>query len=679
VDADDEERAADIASAICSSAFDYDIIALNEVWEESLKEILVDGLTGSGCAKPFDYYEDYVNSIQSATLPEDSGLMIFSRLEFDYLVPPFLLPPRPFWLATTTASTLEYGAFVPYLWNCANIDCLAAKGAALVRVSDPSLPRDVYVAFTHLQADDEESTREDQMDVIDQLLSPLTASELEEDVVVLMGDLNIKGNNKGPQDEWTTYFAPGASEDGGFWAGPVEDAWDRTTSPEDPGYTSPGKTDRLDYIVASDARGELCVQHMRLAFPGLSDHLGLNADINADHDRCSPRKAAKPNVPAGGAATVINGNLADPGGVQWYRFEDNNKQTQGGTWSFDIVAGQAAFEVYEARDLSDPIAQYFGETTTVTVPRVGREKLKKFLIPSAPFYVKVFVPDRYVAGGAYKLAAYQSGCSSANDACALYPYAFSDPADPELPTDQPVNADDTFWYSLHTEAADSGIAQMLEFDLVETDPALGALRLQLRDQSTNVLQEASGDFPDDAVADLSDPSHPGNAKLFLTVKRDDANQAAPFQSFKLRWRTDLTVLHARTNAPLEWRAVDETGGDAIGDDEMEFEIRADNGSFSKPKIVNDDVDTDDFVCAGSWHPIRFVENLEVRASEHGDLGGIDDSGWIGIGLAPGEASTDPTTSMAKDIDLYYDGDVEGTYRFYYNLSRQDLHDNAATC
>jgi hypothetical protein len=396
------------------------------------------------------------------------------------------------------------------------------------------------------------------------------------DVSLLLGDLNIVGNVKvgNPKcsyvtvncREWAHYFHPASKS---FFATSLIDGWDRsmpkalnataeTEKPVpgsvgppwpmvdlDPGLTSPGRGSRLDYVAVSTARSKPCVQWMRLIGGGLSDHLAIAADINREapypatvstpkmSTRCDPRRAYQPIVarkkddpkdPGGWQDNAIKGRLKYAGSMEWYRFDS------GGTWSFGVFEADTfskpkkgvSFDVYEGTDLTEPIAQYADETTNVTV---GQDKvtLRKFLVPKGPIFVRVYTDDRHATGGNYQLFVHQNRCTSAADACALQPNLITDP---KLSRDLHFNADDTAWFELTTDAADSGLSQRLAFEATgqESPGGLcsgefsGTLRVFGAD-APSLLGSVSGSLARDSTLRLDVPSHFGPAKLFMTVTR----------------------------------------------------------------------------------------------------------------------------------------------------------------
>jgi hypothetical protein len=353
----------------------YDVIALNEVWSSDLAQILVDKLIG--------VYPNIVHTIGETAWPwfpfstlydvkVHSGVMILSKLPFAEISTAYATSPyndfeamvyRNGALLDDADDYQKYVAFKEYDEG-EGVDVFASKGVAYVRIQNPDTNRIHNVFFTHMQATDAcaECTTWPGKDVREQQLLDFKAMlEAGQDCslpncivrtredVFLMGDLNIDGdassasntlslsppavNHMNNLGEWTRYFAPGSSWQGGFFATSLHDAWSRehplaaVTAGAYPaskvgewGVTS--DDDRLDYIVHNTPElvTKLCNQHMTRAFdlqsgkplrPGPhgpggrggfgdglmglsnstvfeSDHIGVTADYNKLAPQCSP-------------------------------------------------------------------------------------------------------------------------------------------------------------------------------------------------------------------------------------------------------------------------------------------------------------------------------------------------------------------------------------------------------
>lgn len=474
----------------------YDFIALEEVWDEDAKSDddpyygFVEKLTST-----FPYYVQYVsgvNPVPPNAPHEDSGLMFFSRFPFEdlphdtYKVDPALCSPSNW----PQPSLCDKVAFYEYD-SCDDNDCLAEKGAGFVRLRHPSTGRIYNVVFTHLQAPyfndppDEMlatyNTRAEQLGEIQTLLEgTLDDVSFQTEEIYVMGDLNIDGDlahpNKGAPPanptvpdkfvhnkyEWARQFdAPGS-----FFTDALKDMWAYDTSPDDRGLSAPRNYEpffsppegRLDYILRN-ANSRLCTQHLTLAHnlrwgapyvesglgqPGteagameLSDHIGVTADINRRAQYCSARSPWITTI-APGKVITPQGQIRYAGSMQWFRFDEP------GTYGFTTVNGEVGFHVYESTDLSMPMANYKDLTRTVTDARGNSYEVKMFILPKAPFYVRVFVPEFSGWTGAYNLVAKRYDCSSKEDACLLEPQQQETRV---FPAGTFVGTEDAMWFA----------------------------------------------------------------------------------------------------------------------------------------------------------------------------------------------------------------------------------------
>ena len=455
--------------------YDYDVIALNEVFSEPARRIL---LNHSDLKAAYPYrigklppvvppvphavfaaLEGIVGKAMGPVLSllgidwhdigEDSGLMLFSRYPID--------PPRfePF----TFASDEEI-KFAMY-------DSLAAKGAAYVRISNPITGEAFNLVFTHLQEDKEEwaGIRANQLKQIETLIrSVMTETMIKDEDIFVVGDLNIIGNwnyvgdpPKPPDDiindvkrkgtdEWEHHFNSPVS----FFTTAVHDAWFYETSTKDEGPKTEGGTgNRLDYILhnpklASDTKWK--VQHLTTAYNlhvnggNPSDHNGLNADLNRYARHCNPREA----LVHGGVAydrfgfprpelifksENIHGALKYPGSMMWHRLDEP------GTYSIAVPSGGGMeFTIYSNLDLSLPWGQYKDETREFTGKDETKFTAKKYVMVDPPYYIRVYHPDRTVTGD-YTLFVHKHRGVDPDDAIVLLPH-------------KPLDAPDFGWFPI---------------------------------------------------------------------------------------------------------------------------------------------------------------------------------------------------------------------------------------
>ena len=166
-----------IAKRILNSGFDYDLIALNEVFDEDARQNLVAALKAK---YPFIIEKPY-SSTGAGRQVRGHALMLFSKFSF------VQIPNQK--ESKTSLFTLFKDA--------AGHDALAAKGALFARVVDQMQKDRAYnFVITHLQADDgHEQVRKSQLQQIQELIQQaLRQEEIDNEDIFLMGDLNINGD-----------------------------------------------------------------------------------------------------------------------------------------------------------------------------------------------------------------------------------------------------------------------------------------------------------------------------------------------------------------------------------------------------------------------------------------------------------------------------------------------------
>ena len=510
---DIETRAHRIADAILAAK--DDIVVLEEVFSDDAREILVDRLKTR--------FPSYIEKVSGEAQVEifgvatpDSGLMLFSRYPFLNLSAQ-ASPPRELgvvgsnqgslwgWLPLHTASVRFDCAYLDadilgLIDKLPTSDCLASKGAALVRIDAPYF--DVSVVMTHMQASYslsdgvEKGIRDGQLKDVRRLIEQsLTSQQLrsQNESILFVGDLNVRGSNHPPpgvaEPEWEQQFHGLDNASEGFFArgdGPtlypglpgwqrssriqlLSDAWGFGTAPEDPGITNADDQARLDYIFYKEARA-VCIQHLTLAHdlhgwgesPPLSDHLGVRADINWPHDYCSPRIAGPVSTqrfrgnhrmrygPWSKAGIHRNGSM------QWFRIDE------AGAYSISTDSPQVGFLVYKADDLSRPAPSYHQEVT---------DWGDYYALYDPPYYVRTFgvkagtaEPDPTFTGE-YIITFYKHQCTHKGDFCALeagVPVPFVWP-------DTGVTPDQKFWFKFYSDTSDLGEYPDVSFAL-ETWP-----------------------------------------------------------------------------------------------------------------------------------------------------------------------------------------------------------------
>ena len=543
-DVDEVTRARKIAVRIRET--DQDVVVLNEVFDPSAREVLEQELAALG---PYKHYvavlrgkanleltslgdlvgggPDFLSELPAFLGPYqalnlNSGLMLFSKYPFLELqgnwVPNDAVCGEPYCelvglnngmpIAPNEVAFKVFGA-------CGNLDCLASKGVAMVKIATPRGPS--YVAFTHLQADYADTfwtARRAQYEEIQRVMDGvIPAVERADAFVYLAGDLNSSGYTRdssqtSSNQEWHSLFNPASSAPnvaGGYFAcgnglvgSPsracryglngsrhLVDGWGFETSTTD--RANDGS--RLDYILHSSVVGRLCAQHLELAWDlqadaeddgglmWLSDHFPVRGDFGLSSRWCSanddataagPHRNARllefgpTNCTQGGSPPCQQDLAIGPpqarinmaGNFQWYMID------QAGSYSMkiDSVAGQkVAFDVYHHTDLSRPVMPFDEQPT-----RWGT----LYSFPKPPYYIRTYAvdasgkTDRVAKGRDYTLKVHQHLCRSAVDACALTPgLALAAPEQYVWPTtvfNDPLTEVRELWWRFKTSGVKSG-------------------------------------------------------------------------------------------------------------------------------------------------------------------------------------------------------------------------------
>ncbi len=705
---DNEWRAARFADAI--KAAQYDIVVLNEVFDEDARDVLVKELKDEYPA----YVEklDYVSGLPDLVL-EDSGLMMFSRFPFKPLPNDDFMGgenPWDYLFGNVTASNYgadwEQVATVVYdpETDCCSYDCNSAKGAAMVRVENPVTGRLLNIAFTHTQASYgdgdcrcEVDARVRQLGAVEDMILGTLGDDFYIQDTFLFGDLNIDGDQANwdyPHDQNDGWVADNACTSHCLWEWiawfdtpnvflheDMVDAWAFLQSPKqgamydwnfDRGLTQglPLATERLDYVLWH-AGTRTAIQHLtqeealrQTSDYFLSDHVGICVDFNEESPYCNPLEARVPVMDQ-----INQGEIRHPGSMQWFRIDEK------GTYLFATVGEGIQYGVYEQRDMTTAASSYYNETGTIHIAGLYPIDLEggEYCLPEPPFYVRVFHENRQQTA-TYAFAAHKANGASMDDAIALLPsddlYQYT------LPPWTAINADDLVWFKFHIEKTDTGELQNLRFRLVGVlSPDNANLQVRSAD-GTQVLVEAAVPEPDpDApsefptrkrlVIEMTDENLE-EGRYYLCVKR----QAVEPLGFSIGWDTDLTVLHGAVvpgagNMLLFCAEETDTGINDL--DEIYLWINADyHLVFDKTYMGQFD---DDYSASLETllPPYRFVIYAEI-----GLLDSEKDEPWYGspdyfyfnIPALPRNQREAFNQSMSA-----VDADEAGEYIVSYNLSR----------
>jgi endonuclease/exonuclease/phosphatase family metal-dependent hydrolase len=299
-------RARRLAQSILE--YDYDLIALSEVFAERARSVLLEHL-----AQAYPFNVQYVGSRRRLRI--DSGLMLLSKLPFTPLPEPDSYRPNALRaIASGVTPDWSHVWFVEYD-DCCCSDCLAGKGAGYLRVSLYGRP--LHVFFTHMQAKYDwhsarkhERTRNIRFAQIGQLTTLIRAAlgdRLADENVLILGDLNVDGGRTatgdrdaetGEHDEWAAMLD---TLERVFPHG-IDDVWDRYAPVAQRGDSYPAWRPhaRRDYVLLSAPDPEQSIRvtdvsmahnlarpsagrrHAGSAKGHLSDHLGINVELRVD-------------------------------------------------------------------------------------------------------------------------------------------------------------------------------------------------------------------------------------------------------------------------------------------------------------------------------------------------------------------------------------------------------------
>jgi len=664
-----QDQADKIADAILSLKDDVDVIALNEVWDESAKARLVQRLSGT-----FPNYVSRVDAgyplpgadelaklgMPAAAIPgwegEDSGLMLFAKPGVKFLNMGTATPTPP----GGVTGTVPFVRALTYP-QASGVDRLAAKGVAAVRVEQTvgGQRAQAYLVFTHMQADADSgavAARDAQFAQVRRfvaraVIDPADPAPNPMNRVFVLGDLNVQGRGallppppgQAADAEWSKRFVTSA-----FPGADLPDSWAREASERDLGPTYPRATpvegDRLDYLLAR--RGNVaegyCVQHSRVLLRSeRSDHSALVSDLNKFFPFCDPRGAArpaydKPFQPADGVGTDLT-QIAFPGAMQWFRLPK-------GAATVDVVVPNAnvVTRLYDAADMALPI-----EPVERNVPR----GVTTWSVPDDVF-VRASGTARTFKGN-YDIWFQRRTCFSAESPCYLLPGTSQDAG---FGASQPLGAQDAAWFRIDvTEAADSGAAQ--ELAIFARAPKGYDVSLRDAAQPNTVIPTAA--------AFISGRGHllslklPGTRKMLLRIARDaDKTKAATVTA---GWNTDLRVVQV-TRLVCE----DETNGFAgneAGEDEISLTLTVDGKVRKTPAGGYSNFDCNSYADPqkGFGQTLRALGPVTAQLHEWDDGSPNDPSPVLSFPALP-STRLDDTGSLRFEFE-------GGDYRLHYALRR----------
>jgi Endonuclease/Exonuclease/phosphatase family len=680
------ERAEEIARRIVSSRWDYDVVCLNEVFDEGARKKFEDGLKSiyphhiSSAGGERGFVSSLIDTdkagfavlavlAEGLTLGlfgflaevEDSGLMIFSRFPFD-------TQPNPVDVNGSMVPALNWK---PYSQRT-TMDALSEKGALAVRLQLPDGGKFV-VSATHMQSSDKDDEKDADIrasqlaEAWDNMLPLLSEGSARYDFV-LCGDLNVDGAMSQPDasdagSEWKSRFSQPMSGAADYWdAVAFEQSphlWNPAsgtlTHPVDRGITLsnvPGGR-RYDYFMTRPGDGSRNLQHAFIdhslsktttELPFISDHWPLACDLIQDN-RFPGSNAARglPVVCDEDSPSFGTSGTLHPGQIAWLCVLNP------GTYEFAVTGCELT--LYGSNDLSSPLAVY-------TELDRGTERAVKYVLPAAPTFVKLQAADRHAAPD-YSLNIRRFLGTSLRDAIGL------GRRNAET-SNHRLAAPNSSYECRLGDGEIVADARYFEFDVLETTSGKpqhvrvecasssgGApMRLILGNEVAPDVLDVKGNTPYGTGAFAMEAELKAG-HYFLVAQRQPGSGFAG-SNFSLSWDSNMSVLYgteayentrgdgnvnplAMLPRPsgIEFRCVEETDSpfDA-GTDDIALELFADGVSILS--ITTDQLggfDTGDPRWLDSWipRPITYVDRLELKVVEEDTF--VDDRGSIEIPVA----------------------------------------------
>lgn len=705
------DRAAIIADNILASPHDYDILCLNEVFDEDARDVLSSRLEGkypyqvtkadlmyTRIVRPgllndisntvFDLaFEPLLNVATLFALKlEDSGLFFASRWPFDLLPVPQAIvdaigAPEAAELFPDGLLAVDFTTY----GDCTGgfmADCRASKGVLWARVrKDDYTAVDVFA--THTQADSEKveenkAERRNQLAQAWVFICNRTGGPPFPNPTLFLGDFNVPSGlaeNTGDAAEWRSLF----TKPGEPLTDHLHDLWGTyqcrggSTGLTDPGLSAdvayPPPRQRLD-IVAADVGADLVPQHLYIDEgvwtppPGLddisylSDHWPLGIDLGRRHDFASPPEAQR--VDDDEINFISDNVLLGPGETMWFRYDVM------GAYEFRVIAQdpEVYFEIYLGDDLSHPRDTFRKEKH----PDYGDR-----YVLVAPFFVKVGCRNRRHEFY-FELRSHRHTGLSPQDPLYLIPGV---PYPESFPPGSPMNSDefstpwddtDTKWFLLLTPrvSIDSMPVSLqikatskVRLLVAERDAVSGAVLGQIAEESTDT--EARIDWearPDDG--------------FYVCVQRlEPGFPAAPFT---LTAELGVTLLFGGELGKPTLICTEETGG--WGADDISLRMKSDSG-WSRT-VSNDEIGDfeDDAVRAlGQWiDPIvAYRDTFQFSVVEEDDIDS-DDVGTVDIPAFPALKDWDRLTVVHSRLDGSLDASIrievdDGVYTLNCRIGR----------
>ncbi len=447
-------------------------------------------------------------------------------------------------------------------------------------------------------------------------------------ITAFCGDINVHGD-EAPRPEWERIFVQGQVHP--FYTDEAEDAWERYISRaggrvSDPGITNrgEGRSSRLDYVIVRNSppmeQPALVVQRMELAQEGVSDHIGVRAEINLRTPHCYPADA----LPITTGVGNLSVDLAYAG-LYWLYF------AEGGTWSFTgDNNGETDFRIVSTRDVSHDLGPRRYTDLGAIKHAAGAlrfenadRQARTYEIPGE-FLVMIRRPKD--DPGPVRLGWFRHLGTSPGDAIMLRPQR--GPKGPNFAALAAANVHGAmeFWFDAEFLSTRSNDPATWRFLL--HNPTGEPLDLTVIDKSTNTPIANIQDT--EFITELAVPATTPKT-VQAVVKLSNPLQTG----FALELRSPLNFLIDKGGRRLELVCVDETGIDWAGNDEIILTMRPDQaggamGLLNRTTGVFTGRPIPLAPASGNWtsDETGFRHNLEITITETETFADDVDTGLI---------------------------------------------------
>ena len=608
INMDEEERGKEVARRLKESP--YDVIALNEVFDETVRDALLEEARDGPRAFRF-----IVEKLDGGEL-EDSGLLLLSRLEpirFAARAPALQVPgntadpgrhcavqpvwwytgpdtgPTPSWRENNGGECLvAYHDYRACTYDTAfGAECQSSKGVGYVRLRQRNgQPLDVF--WTHMQADagDFRTARRKQFSELSKFIK-FWSPKGERDTV-LMGDLNVNGIDI-LGAEYLRSVAIGSGSTLGelgfkdLWpwlvGAPKEDAGPTYTSRND--HAPAGTRDqRLDYVLWRDKKGrKMRPQHPKVERnfdvirPGgstidLSDHFGVGVELRQAAE--APLHSPEPAAPTHAVelSSLDEGAFSESidtrGACQWLALDP-------GTYTVTSSETEPLrISAWARDDISEEIEFFRGDTELHS----RRKKDEVQVAAEHPFLLKICWAQHNRTG------TFDITVSPNTGADALHPVVLflNRYGEGKYGDQYGANPTNRFWTLVQVPPTFSGDPHAMRIELqpsAETKVRFG--RAAVGDETPSITW-LTGMLPASAGINESAGNWGGSAPLEIHVvmEREPPADASQGFSFKLRALTDHQEVELGVLECIEQE-------DATGDDRVRLTYSADGAS---KKIIN---------------------------------------------------------------------------------------------